>query len=175
MSKAVNQKELFSGDHTVYWPDKYETVVEYLKNGTGSSENSNSLYKLNVHVIVLAACVGLLAGEKLSIPEKEKKKEIPISVFNNHDLSIFLYLIPLLSQTDPDVNILKNIDGENKAVKIFEDYAAAGLQILSNKYTEGFVDTPLLFVLDLIRNGIDGNVHSKASNDLPPEENIKLF
>ena len=96
MSKAVNQKELFSGDHTVYWPDKYETVVEYLKNGTGSSENSNSLYKLNVHVIVLAACVGLLAGEKLSIPEKEKRKEIPISVFNNHDLSIFLYLIPLL-------------------------------------------------------------------------------
>ena len=32
-------------------------------------------------------------------------------------------------------------------LKIFEDYAAAGLQILSIKYTEGFVDTPLLFVL----------------------------
>jgi hypothetical protein len=45
--------------------------------------------------------------------------------------SIFLYLSPLLSQPDPDVNILKNIEGENKAVKIFEDYAAAGVDFIS--------------------------------------------
>ena len=51
MSKAVNQKELFSGDHTIYWPDRYESVVEYLKNGTANDVNANSLYKLNVHII----------------------------------------------------------------------------------------------------------------------------
>lgn len=175
MSKAVNQKELFTGDHTIYWPDKYEAVVEYLKNGTATDVNANSLYKINVHVVVMAACVGLLAGERLTLPDKEKKKEIPLSVFNNHDLTIFIYLAALLSQDDPDISMLKNIEGENRAIKIFEEYAAAGLQILSSKYNDGFVDTPYLFVMDLIKNAGSEKLLAKASETLPPEEEIRLF
>jgi dnd system-associated protein 4 len=172
MSKSVNQKELFSEDHTIYWPEKYEPVVEYLKNGTSNSENPNSLYKLNVHVIVLAACVGFSHKEKIVVQEKDKKKEIPLSVFHNNDLSIFIYIIALLSSPELNISFLKNIDGEKLAIKIFEQYAAAGLEILYDKYTKGFADPPFLFVSDLIRLDLSssGNV-----NTLPPEEEIQLF
>jgi dnd system-associated protein 4 len=175
MSKAVNQKELFSGDHTIYWPDRYEPVVEYLKNGTASEVNANSLYKLNVHIIVLAACIGLNAGERLQLPDKEKKKEIPISVFNNHDLTVFIHLIALLSTNDPDISILKNIEGESRAVRVFEEYAAAGLQILSDKYSDGYVDTPYLFVTDLLKIGDKFKISPTEPDYLPPEEDIRLF
>jgi dnd system-associated protein 4 len=175
MSKAVNQKELFSGDHTIYWPERYESVVEYLKNGTANDVNPNSLYKLNVHVIVLAACIGFISGERLTIFEKEKRKEIPLSVFNNNDLTVFIHLLALLSDSNPDISILKNIDGESKAIKIFEEYAASGLQILSDKYNDGFVDSPYLFITDLIKSGATLTFLTPDSQTLPPEEEIRLF
>jgi dnd system-associated protein 4 len=175
MSKAVNQKELFSGDHTVYWPERYEPVVEYLKNGASNDVNANSLYKLNVQVIVLAACIGLISGDRKALPDKDKRKEIPLSVFNNNDLTVFIHLIAMLSDVEPDISILKNIEGENRAIKIFEEYAAAGLQILSDKYNDGFVDTPYLFVTDLIKNNSQLIKSSTNSQYLPPEEEIRLF
>jgi dnd system-associated protein 4 len=173
MRKNVNQKELFSGEHTIYWPDRYEAVVEYLKNGNANKENPNSLYKLNVHVIVLAACLGVVSGERLPFVEKEKKNEIPLSVFNNHDLSIFIYLVSLLSKSEPDIDLLKDLDGENKAVKVFEEYAAAGLQILSEKYKQGSIDIPFMFVTDLFNNSLKNT--SGNDIELPPEEEINLF
>lgn len=172
MSKSVNQKEFFSEDHTLYWPEKYEPVVEYLKNGTSTSENQNSLYKLNVHIIVLAACVGLSHSEKIVTQEREKKKEIPLSVFHNHDLSIFIYIIALLSSNEPNLYLLKNADGEKQAIKIFEQYVAGGLQILYDKYKKGFADPPYLFVSDLIKLDVSS---SELERVLPPEEDIQLF
>lgn len=172
MSNAVNQKELFSEEHTIYWPEKYEPVVEYLKNGTSSLENTNSLYKLNVHIIVLAACIGFSHNEKITVQEKEKKKEIPLSVFHNNDLSIFIFLIALLSSSEPDIALLKNTDGEKSAIKTFEQYVAGGLEILFDKYTKGFADPPYLFASDLIK--LDLNLDG-VGRSLPPEEEIQLF
>ena len=168
MRKSVNQKELFSLDHTIYWPDRYEAVVEYLKNGTANKENPNSLYKLNVHIIVMAACLGLKSGERMRLPEKEKRKEIPLSVFNNHDLSIYIYIIALLSDPNPDISLLRNDEGEFNAIKIFEEYVAGGLQILSEKHESGFIDAPFQFVSDLLKFDL-------ITSDLPPEEEIRLF
>lgn len=169
MNKSINQKELFSKDFTVYWPDRYEPVVEYLQNGHGNSENLNSLYNNNAHVIVLAACLGLLHGSRLNIPDKEKNKEIPSSVFNNNDLTIYIYLIALLSEDVPDVNLLKNLEGETKAIKIFEEYVSSGLQLLNEKYTQGYIDTPFIFVSNLLKTDIN------ASDELPPLDEINLF
>ena len=170
MNKSINQKELFSKDFTVYWQDRYEPVVEYLKNSHGSSLNPNSLYATNVHVIVLAACLGLMQGHRSTVPTKEKNNEIPSSVFNNNDLTIYIYLIALLSENEPDVNLLKNTDGETKAIKIFEEYASSGLQLLNEKYVEGYIDTPFIFVSNLLKS-----THLNKNNELPPEDEIKLF
>ena len=59
MTSVLNQKTLFSFDHNIYWPERYERVMQYLQNGKGETANEQSLYKLNVEVLVLAACVGL--------------------------------------------------------------------------------------------------------------------
>jgi dnd system-associated protein 4 len=170
MSNSINQKELFSKDFTVYWQDRYEPVVEYLQNGHGNSENTNSLYKTNVHVIVLAACVGLMHGQKIEVSEKGKNKELPSSVFNNNDLTIYIHLIALLSNDDPDVSLLKDIDGESRAIKIFEEYVDAGLQILNEKYTQGYIDVPFIFTSNLLKSGDES-----INNELPPIDEIKLF
>lgn len=169
MNKSINQKELFSKDFTIYWQDRYEPVVEYLKNAHGDTENKNSLYTTNAHVVVLAACLGLLHGNRIPVPPKEKNSEIPSSVFNNNDLTIYIYLVALLSEEEPDINLLKNTEGELRAIKIFEEYASSGLQLLNEKYTKGYIDTPFVFVSNLL------NTNIAAIDDLPPLDEIKLF
>jgi dnd system-associated protein 4 len=144
-------KDAFSKDHTIYWPEKYETVVEFLKNGHSTESSSHSLYTLNVEVLVLAACVGLVANEKGKVPPE--KKEIALSTFSSQGLAFYLYLIPMLSQTlgdsEPDLDMLRNEDGESRAIEIFESYAAGGLQILNDELITGGLKSPYLFIKDL--------------------------
>lgn len=148
MSSLLDQKSLFSHDHSVYWPKKYERVVEYLRNGASDVENSQSFYKYNVEAIVLAACVGLredYAGDLSS-----EKNEIALSTFNSQNLGIYLYLIPMLSQSEPSVDFFRSKEGEDKAISIFEKYAAGGLELLNDKLVTKSLDSPYLFTQDLI-------------------------
>ncbi len=182
MSKSINQRELFDGDHTIYWPEKYEPVIEYLKNGTANKESASSLYKLNVHVVVLAACLGIVNNLKIPFNEKEKRKEIPLSAFNNNDLAIYIHLVALLDSKEPNVNLLRNFEGESSAVKIFEQYVSGGLEILYERYLQGFVDAPFFFINDLLMSNVNFFKDTTSStstvdhkNSLPPEEELNLF
>lgn len=157
MSSVLDQKSLFSYDHSIYWPKKYERVVEYLKNGTSDIENSQSFYKYNVEVIVLAACVGLREGYAVDLPTAAgEKNEIALSTFNAQNLGIYLYLIPMLSQPDPNIDFFRNKEGEASAVASFERYAAGGLELLNDKLATKSLDSPYLFTQDLIANRQDG-------------------
>jgi dnd system-associated protein 4 len=155
MANAFNQQSLFSFDHTIYWPEKYEPVVQFLQNGSGSTSNHSSLYKYNVHVIVLAACIGLKHKNTQDISSKEKK-EISIVTFHNYSLSVYLFLIPLLSNKNLNLELFKDEEGEKKAISIFEKYVAGGLEILHDFYEKKYLETPLTFVQDLIRPHNDG-------------------
>ena len=147
MTSMLNQKTLFSFDHTIYWPEKYERVVEYLKNGMGHGENSQSLYKLNVEVLVLAACVGLDAENSIELPPE--KKEIALSTFTSQSLSVYLYLIPMLAEKNTTIDFFRNKEGEAKAISIFEKYAAGGLEILNDKFLSNTLDSPYFFTSNL--------------------------
>lgn len=154
MTSMLNQKTLFSYDHTIYWPEKYERVVEYLKNGMGHGENSQSLYKLNVEVLVLAACVGLEAGNAIDIPPQTK--EISLSTFTSQSLSVYIYLIPMLAEKDTTIDFFRNKEGEAKAVSIFQRYAAGGLEILNEKLLSNSLDSPYFFTSNLrLKKGSD--------------------
>ena len=155
MTSMLNQKTLFSYDHTIYWPEKYERIVEYLKNGVGQGENSQSLYKLNVEVIVLAACVGLEAENAIDLPPQTK--EIALSTFTSQSLSVYLYLIPMLAEKDTTIDFFRNKEGEAKAVSIFEKYAAGGLEILNEKIISNTLDSPYFFTSSL-RQGKDSDI-----------------
>lgn len=171
MKKSISQKDLFSGDHTIYWPEKYESVVEYLKHGSINSKNT-ILYKHNVHVIVLAACIGMSSNERIERQSKEKFLEIPLSVFHNNDLSSFIYLIALNSSEEPNINLLKDIEGEKHAIKIFEQYVNGGLMILFEKYKKNVSEPPFLFVQDLA--GI-GQISNLADELKPTEIKLDIF
>jgi dnd system-associated protein 4 len=145
-------KDAFSKDHTIYWPTKYEGIVEFLKNGTGTEPSAQSLYSLNVEVIVLAACVGLVHNERIKILS-EGKKEISLSTFASNGLAFYLYLIPMLSKTsddsEPDLDMLRNEAGESRAIEIFQEFTAGGLSILNDELMSGGLKSPFLFVKDL--------------------------
>jgi len=149
----LNQKSLFAFDHTIYWPKKYASVVEYLINGIGSGPNTQSLYKTNAEVLVLAACVGL--NDKNAVDLSPEKNEIALSTFNGNSLGIYLYLIPMLSDKEVTIDYFRNEEGENKAITVFERYAAGGLEILNAKFATSGLDTPYLFTYDLISLGDD--------------------
>jgi len=148
MSSLLDQKSLFSFDHSVYWPKKYERVVEYLKNGSSDIENSQSFYKYNVEAIVLAACIGLRESYSGTLPSE--RNEIALATFNSQNLGIYLYLIPMLSQEEPNVDFFRSKEGEDKAISIFEGYAAGGLELLNDMLVTKSLDSPYLFTQDLI-------------------------
>jgi dnd system-associated protein 4 len=153
MSSMLNQKSLFSFDHTIYWPKKYERIVAYLHNGTGDKQNHQSLYKSNVEVIVLAACIGLNNQNPVDVPSD--RNEINLFTFNSHSLSIYLYLIPLLAQDEVSIDFFRNKDGEDRAISIFQRYAAGGLEILNERLASRGMDSPYLFTSDLLINTDD--------------------
>ena len=143
-------RSLFSRDYTVYWPEKYEGVVEYLKNGgIEDAKAEQILYKFNVGVIVLSACIGVQHGNKGD--NSGKGKEINVSTFESNGLGAYLYLIPLMANDPPDLNLMRNPEGEEKAIKIFEEYAAGGLEILNDKYKATGLKSPHMFLDDLLR------------------------
>ena len=156
MSSALDQRSLFSYDHTIYWPSKYERVVEFLKNGTEVKTNNRSLYKYNVEVIALAACFGLRENNSIDLPPNSERKEIALSTFNEHKLGIYIYIIPLLGEQKGNVELFRNKDGENTAVSIFQRYAAGGLEILNDQLNTSGHDSPFLFLDDLISSSQGG-------------------
>ena len=155
MSSALNHGSLFSYDHTIYWPSKYERVVKFLQNGDEEKPNNKSLYRLNVEVIVLAACVGVKYGNFIDQLPPERK-EIALSTFNDNQLGVYIYIIPLLSDAKGNIDLMRNKEGEDLAVTIFQKYAAGGLEILSDRLLQHGLDSPYLFLHDLVFSNGDG-------------------
>lgn len=155
MTSVLNQKTLFSFDHNIYWPERYERVMQYLQNGKGETANEQSLYKLNVEVLVLAACVGLTHDNFVDLPPSEMKKEISLGTFISNNLGIYLYLIPMLAQEETNIDFFRTKEGEDKAISIFERYAAGGLEILNAKLLSNSLDSPYIFTSNLKPSGND--------------------
>ena len=150
-------KDLFKKDITVCWPEKYEPIVEFLKSGTHGAK-ADALFKLNVEVVVLAACIGLLTNTKCSVGDR--RKEIALSTFNGHSLSSYLFLIPLMAIEEIDLSLMRNEEGEQRAISIFQEYAAGGLQYLTEEYEHSGLKTPFAFVREL-----NDKIKANASND----------
>jgi dnd system-associated protein 4 len=140
-------KDLFTKEITVFWPEKYEPIVEFLKSGTHGAA-SDVLYRYNVDVVVLAACIGLLTNTKC--PVGDRRKEIALSTFNGQSLSSYLFLIPLMANEEIDLSLMRNEEGEQRTISIFQEYAAGGLQYLTEEYVQSGLKTPFVFIRELI-------------------------
>ena len=159
----ISNKDLFGRDYTIYWPEKYEPIVDFLKNGTHGS-TGDLLFRLNVDVIVMSACIGLKL--KIKCPVGDKRKDISLQTFNGKALSIYLYLIPLLAGDDLDLSYLSAEDGELRAISVFQEYAAGGLQYLTEEYASSGLKTPFAFMRDLLYKLNSKDVPHKVATDL---------
>jgi dnd system-associated protein 4 len=168
MTTSINQKSLFSGPHIVRWPEKYKPVVDYLINGIEVSKNENSLFEYNVNVICFAASVGIKIGNRIPF-SGEKLLEIHTDTFNNNELGVWIFLTSLMSDTEnPNIELLRNSETENNAVKIFQELAFAGLHYLNERFTNESIHTPYFFVQKII-----GELNNKSNdvvviNDIEP-------
>lgn len=170
MTPGVNQRDLFSGSHTIRWSDRYRPVVRFLMDGLEEGQNQDSLFKLNVDVICFAAGVGLMIGERLPL-SGEKLQQIELGTFHNNSLSIWILLIALMSSSDPNIDLLRDEKTESDAVAIFEEYACAGLSYLQDKFNSETIETPYFFVKGVVSE-LSGN---QTGVGLPPTIGIELF
>ena len=171
MSVSINQKNLFTGSHIVRWPEKYKAVVDYLINGIEVNSNEDSLFELNVNVICFAAAIGIKIDKKISIAG-EKLLEIHTDTFNNKELGIWIFLVALMSDLEnPNINLLRNSESENNAVKIFQEYVSGGLHYLNEKFSTESIHTPYFFVQKILDNLNENSSSSdiKVINDIIPE------
>ena len=161
----INERELFINSHVIRWPEKYHPVVDFLINGLEEKSNDNSLFERNVHVVCFAAGIGIKVGRRESI-SGEKLLEIESVTFNNNSLGIWIFLISLMSNDEPDLNIFRTSEGESEAVKNFQEYAAGGLAYLNEKLNEDSVQTPFMFV----RKILDSFATQGNEGDIPEVE-----
>ena len=161
----ISERELFIDSHVIRWPEKYRPVVDFLINGLEDKSNDNSLFERNVHVVCFAAGIGIKVGRRESI-SGEKLLEIESDTFTNNNLGIWIFLISLMSNEEPDINIFRTSEGESEAVKNFQEYAAGGLAYLNEKFNEDSVQTPFMFVRKLL----DSFVTQGNEGDIPEVE-----
>ena len=145
----ISERELFIDNHVIRWPEKYRPVVDFLINGLEEKSNDNSLFERNVHVVCFAAGLGIKVARRESI-SGEKLLEIETDTFINNNLGIWIFLISLMSNEVPDINIFRTSEGESEAVKLFQEYAAGGLAYLNEKFNEDSVQTPFMFVRKIL-------------------------
>ncbi len=101
--------------------DKAE-LVEFLKTGSG-------LFQTYADVLVFAASLGIHSQSRKPILEIAKIDPIRLSVFGEEGYKI-INLIAVVDSNNPKI-LAKN--AEEERIKIFEEYANSGLEILANR------------------------------------------
>jgi dnd system-associated protein 4 len=130
----------FSVERSIYWPAEYFDIVNVLtgKLADGTSAPGTALYQFNTGAIVFAAAVGLANGRHRAVGSE--RKEITTSTFAGHQLAgqqldTYIFLIALLSKKNVDAGLLR-VENEDTVLRIFEQYAAGGLEILRGIFDE---------------------------------------
>ena len=125
----------FSIERSIYWPAEYSEIVKALtgKLADGTPVPGSALYQFNTGAIVFAAAVGLTNERQREIGSD--RKEITTTTFTSHELDTYIFLVALLSKKHFDASFLRS-EHEEAVVRIFERYAAGGLEILRRIFDE---------------------------------------
>jgi len=141
-------QDLYSVNHTIYWPELYEPVVNFLVG----NENSDKLFRNNAELLVFAASVGLRQGvrEKLVGERKEVDLDIILRLKNDfRDAGSYIFIIALLSSEEIDLEMLRGTEAERECVRIFSEYVCGGLRVISELYQSAGPLSPYMFVQEI--------------------------
>jgi hypothetical protein len=163
------KKELFSEDYTIYWPKEYEGVVDFLQ---GEDEYGARVFQNNMEVIVFASTVGLVLGRQTTDIERRQRNEIAITTFlgrsEEKSLAELIYLVSLCDRDDDnvDLSVMRNPEGERRALENFQRFAAGGLSALNDYWLSARTRTPQRFVYETIASITSlGAVENSKEND----------
>jgi dnd system-associated protein 4 len=166
-------QDLYSVNHTIYWPELYEPVVNFLVG----NENSDKLFRNNAELLVFAASVGLRQGvrEKLVGERKEVDLDIILRLKNDfRDAGSYIFIIALLSSENIDLEMLRGTEAERECVRIFGEYVCGGLKIISELYQSAGPLSPYMFVQE-IASGRSFAGESEANSKSEIEEEPIFF
>ena len=129
--------EYFQGRKNIYWPKKYEGIVNTIRSQTDANAPTSEFkpfYKTNAHVLILAAAIGLIKGMKESL-EKERN-EIDRGVFESNSfisqkLVFYMALIVFFYKKDEKAEIIRE-ENDDDLIRTFEELAAGGLHYLQD-------------------------------------------
>lgn len=160
------RNSVFSKEQKVYWPGKYDSVVQFLKKDIeGDVRKSTPLFKSNMEVIAFAACVGLHESYPL---ETDNTQEISTDTFEREGLGPLFFMIPMMINAESfDLYNFRDGDAERDCVKVFEKYAAGGLQLLHEAYNSAGLVTPEFFLTTFLERF---EVSSGAVAQLPSDD-----
>ena len=112
---------------SVHRSGEFEELVQML----GASENKageGKLFKLLRDVLTFAAVLGYREKQRKPFDPKYGKEDIQASVYQRNEATEIIYAIALGDQKTTD--ILKP-ENERECIKIFEEYANGGLNIIN--------------------------------------------
>lgn len=93
-------------------------------------------------------------------------------IFENNGLDGYIHLIALLSKKDVDLDLFRDEGGEERALRIFEEYVNGGLAFLMEKMAASLHQDPEQFLLSILR---DRGVKLTAVEKSTEKKSIKLF
>jgi dnd system-associated protein 4 len=167
-------QDIFSTNHTIYWPELYEPVVNFLVG----NENSDKLFRNNAELLIFAASVGLRQGvrEKLVGERKEVDLDIILRLRNDfRDAGSYIFIIALLGCEKIDLEMLRGTEAERECVRIFSEYVCGGLKVISDFYQSAGPLSPYMFVQEIASGrSFAGGSQGNSKNELE-EEPITFF
>jgi dnd system-associated protein 4 len=103
-------------------PESLEPVVERLTDPK-FTDTGEAIFTTIMDLLVFASGIGLHLKRRTPVPSSGKG--IPIRIFENNQNDGYIYLVALADKREPTILATENDD---EIVKIFEEYAAAGLE-----------------------------------------------
>jgi len=159
---------VFKKERTLYWPAEFGDVMAMLTGvREGGELGGPRLFQTNAHVMVLAAIIGVNNNRMRSIGNSQKK-EISTQTFALQNLDRYLLLVPLMGNSPLGQDLLR-AEHEDAALKMFEDYAGGGLEILARLFNESAGKSPEIVLQSELLSIIDTFDKDSSESDAVPD------
>lgn len=130
----------------VYRSKQHEPMVQRLGHQHLNNMKS-SIFPTFRELMCFAALLGFSESRRIKLDEKYEKIGIENVVWENHPAQDIIFLIALAESKDP--NILR--DGhETECVKIFEEYANGGFEVIQDALLTGGDEFPEKDIIQML-------------------------
>ena len=103
-------------------PDSLEPFVERLTTPK-LTDTGVPVFPTIMDLLIFCAGVGFSVQRKSTVPASGKA--VPVRIFENNQKDGYIFLIALAEKKDPSILAVEH---EDEAARIFEEYAAGGLE-----------------------------------------------